>query len=303
MPLSPSEIERKTLRLSVIIVAIAALWSSAMAVYTRSMAVAMDAAFNVLSAFLTGMGAIVVRFMEKGFTKRHPLGFYPYEALIAVVRSLFLAGMLAVLFIDALNVIFGGGKEVPLNAMLIYTFPSLIFCTAGFLVCLGGYQKTKTMTLEADLNEWRSSFFIAIAVFCSIVGAFFLKKSPWAFLTPYVDPALVIFLCLVFIKEPLFLLRDAFKHLMLQSADPEFSRPFRKTLIAMAEERYPKLRLNLIEVIRVGRTSWVLVEIKPETTDLSLKQYHSLDRDIKEMSRKYFKDADTFLYFAPGDEA
>ncbi|MGL5721998.1 MAG: cation transporter [Brevinema sp.] len=298
-----SKIEQKTLTLSVILVFCAAIWSTTMAILTRSMSAGMDAAFSLLSAILTGLGVILVRFIQKGYTRRHPMGFYPYEAMIVLVRSLFLGGMLVVLFVDAVQVIMAGGQEINVPLMLMYIFPSLCLGISGFTVCYQGYKKTPTMTLEADLNEWRSGLFIVMMVFISIIINIILKKTPFAHFSRYTDSINVIVLTLILIKEPVFLIIDAFRHLMMQSIDSKFSRPFRHNLKEYATEKFPDFEIKMIDVIQVGRITWVFVEIVSLNTSVPVKVFLDLDTEIDKMARQYFKHADCLLYFSdPTDD-
>ena len=272
-----------------------------MAILTRSMSAGMDAAFSLLSAILTGLGVILVKFLQKGYTKRHPMGFYPYEAMIVLVRSLLLGGMLVVLFVDAIEIILSGGQEINVPLMLIYIIPSLGLGIAGFTVCYRGYKKTPTMTLEADLNEWRSGVFITSMIFISILINIILKKTPLAPFTRYTDSANVIVLTLILIKEPVFLIIDAFRHLMMQSIDSKFSRPFRHNLKDCVEEKYPDFNIRMIDVVQVGRITWVFAEIIALNEDIPIKKFLELDLEIDNMARKYFTHVDCLLYFGEPD--
>ena len=265
------------------------------------MSAGMDAAFSLLSAILTGLGVILVKFLQKGYTKRHPMGFYPYEAMIVLVRSLFLGGMLVMLFADAIEVIISGGQEINVPLMLIYIIPSLGLGIAGFTVCYQGYKKTPTMTLEADLNEWRSGVFITSMIFISILVNIILKKTPLAPFTRYTDSANVIVLTSILIKEPVFLIIDAFRHLMMQSIDSKFSRPFRHNLKDCVEEKYPDFNIRMIDVVQVGRITWVFAEIVALNEDIPIKKFLELDLEIDTMARQYFTHADCLLYFGESD--
>lgn len=295
-------LEKKALNFSVFLVSCTAVWAIIMTVYTQSLAVLLDAAFSVLSAILSALGAITVHFMSKGFTKRHPMGFYSYEALISLLRSLCLIGMMGYLFYDAVHVILQGGKEIPTGAMLVYTIPAVITCLAGFIFMGRIAGKVRTMTLEADLNEWRLSFFIAAAIFCALIISIAFKFSPWPWLALYTDPGVVIFLCVILMKDPLMLVGDSFRHLMLQSATPEYAGPFRKKLRAFIEKNAPEFSIGYIDIIPVGRMVWVLTQVSPRAKNIPAERIVELEQSIKDMARKQFTHSDSLLYFSGEDQ-
>lgn len=293
-----TNLEQKALIVSVLLTLSTALWAIIMAVYTKSMAVALDGAFNVMSAILSSLGVITVGFIQKGYTKKHPMGFYSYEALISLMRSLFLIIMMSFLFIDAIGMILSGGKEIPINAMMVYTLPSIIFCSIGYFYMKHVSQKIETMTLEADLNEWRLSFFIAFAIFCTLIISIILRLTPLSWITRYTDPGVVIFLCITLIKDPVLLVVDSFKHLMLQSSDPEFSRPFRKNLHTFVEENASEFSVGETDIIPIGRMVVVLIEIFPKKSSATLVKFLDLQQSLKEIAKKQFTNVDSIIYFA-----
>ncbi|MGL5255287.1 MAG: cation transporter [Brevinema sp.] len=291
-----SRSEQQTLTISVILVCCCAVWASIMAILTRSMSAGMDAAFSIMSAVLSGLGAILVRFIEKGYTKRHPMGFYPYEAMIVLVRSLFLGGMLVILFVDAVKVVATGGQEINVPLMILYIIPSTSLGIAGFFVCKIGHKKTPTMTLEADLNEWKSGVLITSMVFLSIIINIILKKTPLAPFARYTDSINVILLTLILIKEPISLIIDAFRHLMMQSVDSKFSQPFHLSLKASVQQKFPNFELRTIDVVQVGRITWVFIEIIPLNQESSIKEFLDLDSEIDIIAKKHFQHVDCLLY-------
>lgn len=289
--------EQKALRFSVILETLSAFWALFMLFYTHSMAIALDVVYSFLSAFLSGLGVLSVRFIDKGYTRKHPLGFYPYEVFISFIRSLLLMGMMIIMFANALNVLFIGGTATPLKSILFYTIPSIIFSFWGYWRSSSTLKKYPSMTLEADVNEWRSDVLITAITFIIIFIAYFLQNTSLAWIGVYADPVVVMLLCIILIRDPLILLVDSFKNLMLQSADPIFSRPFREEITLFTSKYAPKFTLNLVEVIPIGRMVWVQAEIHPDNETIPIKDFIYLETAIEKIAKKHFSHVDVSLYF------
>lgn len=289
--------EQKALRFSVFLEVLSALWALVMALYTQSMAIAMDVAYSFLSAFLSFLGVFSVRLIDRGATKRHPMGFYAYEVFISFIRSLMLMGMIVIMFGQALGAILSGGRSPMLGAIIVYTIPSLGAAILGYGYSSYTLKHSPSMTLEADVNEWRSDVLISLVTLVVVLFAYFLKNTPLSWTARYADPAVVIVLCLMLIGDPIKLLSDSFKHLMLQSVEPEFSRPFRKSLSAFVQQKAPQFELGFVDVVSIGRMVWVMVEIIPRDEKLPLETYINLESSIEAIAKNHFPHVDISLYF------
>lgn len=291
-------IEKRGIIASVIGASSMAIWGLFMAWYTKSYAIFLDGSFNLISAALTGLSIILVSKMSKQkYSKKHPLGYYMYEAFMVFVKGIFILGLIIMSFTSNLKIFLAGGKELDIFAMLVYGVPALIVNIATFLFCYFSYKKEKTSLLEVEVRAWTVNTLITSLVVVSLFIVYFLQNTRLNFLNRYIDQILIMILCFITIGDPIILIRNAFKELMLRSADSKYIKPFLDILENEKIEKEGHFIFVDISILKIGRASIINMYLKPKTDSITLKEYTYFQSSITSIARSVYKKDVEIAFF------
>lgn len=286
--------EQKALIVSALGALVMACFAVYMSWYTSSDAILLDGIFNLLSAFLTIGSLAISILLGRGYTKRHPLGFYAYEALMVLVKGLCILGLVIIAIVSNLTTLLEGGREPHLVAMIWYGIPALLINILVWFYCVMVSKRTKTGLIEAECRSWTMNAAITAIILCSLVVVFFLRNTSLGFLSRYIDQILVIVLCFLTFMEPIDLITSSFKELMLQSVTSSSGESFQHVL-----ERHPavldKFTLKNISVFKIGRGLWLFIDIRRSNDTATLDDFIAIRKNLISLAKESYTNVALIL--------
>ncbi len=290
-------IERIGIGISVLGATIMAIFGLIMAYLTESDAILLDGMFNLFSVVLSTGSLIISMFVTKGYTKHHPLGFYAYESFIIFIKGLFILGLVVMSLYSNITVLLSGGRVPNIVGMLSYSIPALFINILTLLACYFTYKKANTELLFAEFSAWKLNTLITGVIAVSLVIVFFLKDTSLGWIDRYIDQILVIVLCILTIMDPIYLITNSFKELMLRSVNNEST----EHINSLIKQQFESDSFNLedIYVLKLGRAMWITIDLSILDKNLSLEKYINFQNDIKEMfTQKYSNTEVTFNFIS-----
>jgi len=298
-------IEKRGIIASVIGAGSMAIWGFFMAWQTSSYAILLDGSFNLISALLTALSILLVSKMSKQkYSEKHPVGYYMYEAFMIFVKGIFILGLIIMSFKSNLEIFLAGGKELDIFAMLIYAVPALIVNVTTLLFCYVSYKKEQSGLLKVEVTAWTINAFITSVIVISLFVVYFLQNTKLNFLNRYIDQILVMVLCVITIGDPIMLIRNAFKELMLRSADSKYIKPFLDALENKKIEEEGNFNFVYTSVLKIGRASIISIYLKPKTDTITLKEYTDFQKSITTIAKSvYKKNVDVAFFISDESES
>nr|WP_229248415.1 cation transporter [Dyadobacter sandarakinus] len=95
-----------------------------------------------------------------------------------------------------------GGKTVELAIALPYLISSIVVCFGLWLFFRNKAAELGSEYLRIESTEWQLDASLSLGVLAVLSLGYFLKAGPAAFLIPYLDPAMVLIISLVFLRIP-----------------------------------------------------------------------------------------------------
>ena len=290
-------IERIGISVSILGATIMAIFGLVMAYITQSDAILLDGMFNLFSVVLSIGSLIISMFVTRGYTKHHPLGFYAYESFMIFIKGLFILGLVVMSLHSNITVLLSGGRVPNIVGMLTYSIPALFINILTLVACYLTHKKAKTELLYAEFSAWKINTLITGVITVSLVIVFFLKDTSLGWLDRYIDQILVIVLCILTITDPILLMTNSFKELMLRSVNNESTENI--NLLIKQEFKTNSFILEDVYVLKLGRAMWVTIDISIVNKNLSLEKYIDFQKDIKDMfTHKYSNTEVTFNFIS-----
>ena len=278
--------ERKILNLSLTGSIIFLLAEIFFAIYTGSKAVLMDCVYDIADLVMIGPFIVLVPLLYKPMTERKPYGFAQVESLFVLIKYCILLGVDVVLVLNCVKTILSGGNEVDANVLAVFELAVSAGCVIMYLILTRFQKKYSSPSIKAELFIWKLDALSTLGVGCAFVLNLILMRTSLSFICPYVDPGIAIILAIVLIKEPIEMILDSLRSLVLFAPDSEIKEKIEE--ISKAELSAEGCEITAIEVIKTGRKIWAEIYFLPAGNTIDLVRLKELDRRINETAKAEF---------------
>ena len=278
--------ERKILNLSLTGSILFLLAEIFFAIYTGSKAVLMDCVYDIADLVMIGPFIVLVPLLYKPMTERKPYGFAQVESLFVLIKYCILLGVDVVLVLNCVKTILSGGNEVDANVLAVFELAVSAGCVIMYLILTRFQKKYSSPSIKAELFIWKLDALSTLGVGCAFVLNLILMRTSLSFICPYVDPGIAIILAIVLIKEPIEMILDSLRSLVLFAPDKEIKEKIEE--ISKAALSAEGCEITAIEVIKTGRKIWAEIYFLPAGNSIDLVRLKELDRRINETAKAEF---------------
>ena len=258
----------------------------AMAIYTGSQAVLLDAVYDGIEFFMLLPSIFLIPLLYKPATEKHPFGYMQLETIFLVVKGSTMTAVTIGLVSNNLHILLHGGREVAFNTVAYF---ELFACGLGALVTL--YLKRKNRTLNSPLIDaeqlgWKIDSIISLGMTVAFLLPMWLPFSWFQPVVPFLDPLITVVLSTIMLPAPIKTVVTALRDLMLIPPEEETIQHIRDTVEPLlADCNYSELRF---EVVRTGRKLWISVYMTLQRDEISLYRLTMLqNRCIEELAKDY----------------
>lgn len=164
----------------------------AMAVIARSRSMLFDGMYSFIQSIFILCSASIVRLISRGDNREYQFGYGAFEPFFIVVRTIALLSMNVFLAWGAVTSILAGGYRVKASVAIVFTAISVIVCAIIWRILVITARRDNSPVLKAEAKSWLNDTLISCAVLVSFVVMAILDRTPYAWLSPYADPAITI---------------------------------------------------------------------------------------------------------------
>ncbi len=257
-----------------------------MAIITSSNAVFMDCVYDIADIVMIGPFLVLIPLLYKRETEKRPYGFSQIESLFILIKSGALIVVTGFLIIDSLMLIIHGGNEVNAGAIAIFEIVVSITCVIMYIILSKLSKKYTSPSIKAELYIWKLDSVSTMGVGLAFVVKLLLDYTSLSFIGPYVDPAIAIILAVLLLKEPIMLLIDALKSIVLFAPDDETTDRIKQICEKHLEEC--GCYINFLDIIKTGRKYWIDVYFVTKKDLISISKLKKVHKEIHDDLAKNF---------------
>ncbi len=242
------------------------------AVATGSVAILLDAAFNLAFFVIALVTLRVARLVHLPDDEDFPFGYQQHEPLINLVKALLVVGVSVYALFDSVMVLVRGETEVAAGPALVYSALALAVSGAVWLRLRRAAPALRSPLVDNDLANWLVNTAIAGGMVVAFSIALVLAWTGHAGAAASIDAAFVIGVVVLTIAVPLREARDALGGLLQEAPDDTTLDAVRadvaRALAGLGEERF------FLRVQKPGRTTYVLLHVllPPEGQGLTIAE-------------------------------
>lgn len=243
---------------------------------------------------LIGVGTSAMLLQASSLACRAPSRHFPYgqhsaTPLVIGIQGFVLLATFGYAAMEAFTSIRHGGSHFQAGVALPY---AVVTTVASILFALWMRRRVRHSDLvKAESTAWMVGGLRGVGMTAGFLLMALLDGTAWAEVVPYIDPAMVLLTCVLFIRPPLEMVRSTIHELLEGAPAPEVQAPVREVISAVKREFQigdPVIRIN-----KVGPKLYVEVEAHVDP-DMTVSREHTI-RTVLEQRLKVLP-YDIWLY-------
>ncbi len=287
--------EGSILKLSVFFSILLTISEVIMAIISNSKALLMDCIFAIADIVIILIISFLLPLIYKPVTEKRPYGYSQIESIFIIIKGISVAIITAILIKDNIEVLATGGNFLDSISLMIYQIIEEIFFMFIYMYLRKKSRKIDTPVIESDLVGWKIDMAQGFGMFIAFFLQFVLKFTKISFIVPYIDSMVAILISAFMIKEPIKLVIDAFKSLVLFAPEKETMEEI-KEIVSKKIKKYP-YEITFYDIVRTGRKIWIELYIKSDDMNINLKELKRAKKDVESSLKKEFDEI--YVEFTP----
>ncbi len=287
--------EGKILKLSVLLSTLFTMSEIIMAFISNSKALLMDSIFAIADVIIILIISFLLPLIYKPVTEKRPYGYSQIESIFIIIKGISVAIIAAFLIKDNIEVLATGGSELDSALLMFYQIIEVILFIVVYSYLKKKAKKVDTPVIESDLVGWKIDTAQGMGMFISFFLQFILKYTNLSFIVPYIDSTVAILISILMIKEPIEMVIDAFKSLVLFAPEKETMEEI-KEIVSRKIKKYP-YEVTFYDIVRTGRKIWIELYIKSDDMNINLKELKKAKKDVESSLKKEFDEI--YVEFTP----
>lgn len=285
---SQQKTEKTALNISLIGGSFFVLLEVAMAIYTSSQAVLLDAVYDGVELIMIVISLIIIPLLYKPASEKRPFGYLQVESLFVVVKGFTMVAVTVGLIINNIQIMLHGGRHISFSTIAYF---ELFICgvSAVIMLILKRYnQRLESPLVTLEIQEWRidlaASFGMSIAFFLPM----FITADWFVSLRPYLDQAIAVLLSICMLPAPVGAVITALRDLFLIAPEEETVNQIKEIVIPILDAYgYDKL---YFDIVRTGRKLWISVYITFDKDEVSISRFRIVQNFIIQALKKEYQD-------------
>ncbi len=221
--------ESGVLRTSIAVALLVAFFGIVFGLLARSYSILFDGFYSLIDVGVGLLSLVVANLitahavsgtLSKKLRERFSMGFWHLEPMVIVLNGTLLIGASIYAFFNAVSSLLDGGHDFAFGWAIVYAAITFVACVGIAVVERRANRRLRSELLRLDVQSWVMSAAITAALLVAFVFAYCISGTAWAWMTPYVDPAVLALVCLIVAPLPIPSVRRALDDvLMITPAD------------------------------------------------------------------------------------
>ena len=216
--------EQQVLRFSIVMTFVMTIVGLTFGFLASSMTIIFDSVYELIDVVMTALALVVSKLIvasttthatNRRLTERFTMGFWHLEPIVLGANGILLMGASVYGFINAIDSILTGGRQLAFDYALAFAVLSLIIELSMGLFIYRANKQIKSDFVALDAKAWLMAAAITVAYLFAFSFGLAAQDSGFAHITPYVDPVILALVCLIVTPIPFTTVRRALADILL----------------------------------------------------------------------------------------
>ncbi|PZW68782.1 MULTISPECIES: cation diffusion facilitator family transporter [unclassified Pseudomonas] len=251
--------EQGILRGSIAMTLLVAAFGVVIGLLSGSFSIVFDGVYSLADASMSGLALVVSTLIRRHtsqseasrrLAERFNMGFWHLEPMVLALNGTLLCGVSAYALINAIANLLSGGTPLEFGLASLYAGIATLICFAFAAYEFRANRRIRSDFLALDAKAWVMSGCISLALLVAFAIGHLTEQTRYAWLGPYIDPAVLAVICVVILPIPLATIRQALADILLVT--PPDLKQHVDTVAQAIVEQYGFISYQAY-VARVGR--------------------------------------------------
>jgi len=216
--------EQAVLKLSLVLTLLLAVFGIVFGLLSGSFSIVFDGFYSLIDAGMSGL-ALAVTVLIKRHTsseeasrklaERFNMGFWHLEPMVLLLNGTLLCAVSCYALVNAVASLLAGGKPLQFDYAILYAVVAVLVCSGMAVYASKANRRLRSDFVALDIRTWIMSGSISAALLVAFGIGLLIEHTALAWLLPYIDPAVLLVICICLIPLPLRTLRQAFADVLL----------------------------------------------------------------------------------------
>ena len=259
-----------------------------MTIFSKSQSVLADTVYDSIELVVIALTIYIIPLFYKPVTEKHPFGYAQLESIVILLKGFMFIAVMIVLIINNIQIMLNGGNEI--NHLQVSLFETILTCFSALilLILMRINKKVTSPTVDVEIYGWKIDVYSSVGVSLAFFLSSFLVNTPLAFLSPYFDQIVAIVLALTMMKEPIQMIGQSFRSLMLLSPDEKEVNQV-KEISEKVLKNYPYDSV-FYDITTTGRKMWISIYFTTRIDTMSFTELEVANRELKIALNQQFED-------------
>lgn len=267
----PPANEQSILRISLVAILLVSALGIGFGLRSGSASITFDGMFSLIDAAMTVLSMLVARLivgytqsdgLSPGLRKRFSLGFWHFEPMVVALNAGILLLMMTYAAVNAVISLREGGRELVFGPAIGYAVVVVIICFSLAWWEQRANRELKSEFVAIDVKGWVMAGGVSLALLIAFSIGLLLQGGAYDHLTRYIDPLVLLLVCLLLLPTPIGTLKKALKEIAFMTPPELKTEVDAMAVKIVAEEGFKGHRAY---VSRLGRSAQIeLYFIVPE---------------------------------------
>lgn len=216
--------ERGLLRISIAATLFISSLGIVFGLASGSFAIVFDGVYSLIDASMSLLSLLVVNLItsyarSQGLSRklkdRFSMGFWHLEPMVLGFNGTLLIGIAVYAFINAVSSLLEGGRHLEFDWAIVYAVVTVIACATVATIEARANRRIGSDFVRLDVKGWTMSAGITAALLVAFCIGYAVQGTPWEWISPYIDPAVLALVCLLIIPLPVSTVRQALADIFL----------------------------------------------------------------------------------------
>ena len=216
--------EQGVLRISIAVTLLLAGVGILFGLLSGSFAIVFDGFYALTDASMTIVALLVSNLITSStasgpssnkLVKHFTMGFWHLEPMVLGLNGVLLTAAAIYALINAIGSLMAGGRHLSFDRAIVYAVITLIISVAMALLDRRANRALQSDFIALDAKAWLMSAALTAALLVAFVFGFLIQGTDLAWMSPYIDPAVLALVCIVIIPMPAPTIKQAMADILL----------------------------------------------------------------------------------------
>lgn len=266
--------ETKVIRWTVYAGFLFSLMEIIMALYLNSQAILMDSIYDTAEAVVLALIVFLIPLLYKPVSERKPFGYSQIESFLILGKGIMLVTVTIGLIIANIQMMMHGGNSTDLTMVGIFEVVLSLLSVIVLVFLLYKARKIQSPLLNAEIVGWKIDVASSIGVSVVFLLSSTLEGTSFYGIVPYFDQIIAIMIAVIMLPQPLRMIRQSIKELVLFAPKKEIVDQVKQISEALFKDY--AYESEFYDVVLTGRKLWIEIYITSKTNTLDIRHLYEI---------------------------